>query len=50
MNSAVQAPSLPAGYTQRPVTIDDIAAVAAVFERSEAALGLGSHIFERATA
>jgi mycothiol synthase len=40
VSSAVQAPSLPAGYTQRPVTLDDIAVVGAVFERSEAALGL----------
>jgi ribosomal protein S18 acetylase RimI-like enzyme len=40
VSSAVQAPSLPAGYSQRPVTLDDIAVVGALFERSEAALGL----------
>lgn len=40
MSSAVQAPSLPSGYTQRPVTLDDVAVVGALFDRSEAALGL----------
>ena len=40
MNSAVQAPSLPVGYTQRPATLDDIELVGALFDRSEAALGL----------
>ena len=40
MSSAEQAPSLPAGYTRRPVTLDDVDAIAAMAGRSEAALGL----------
>ena len=40
MSSAVQAPSLPAGYTQRPATLDDIERIGGLFGRSEAALGL----------
>jgi mycothiol synthase len=40
VSSAVQAPSLPAGYTHRPITLDDIAVVGGVFRRSDAALGL----------
>ena len=40
MSSAEQAPSLPAGYTHRPVTLDDVDVVAAMVGRSEAALGL----------
>ena len=40
MSSAVQAPSLPAGYTQRPATLDDVEVVGALIGRSEAALGL----------
>jgi mycothiol synthase len=40
VSSAVQAPSLPAGYTHRPVTLDDIGVIGGLFQRSEAALGL----------
>jgi ribosomal protein S18 acetylase RimI-like enzyme len=40
VSSAEQAPSLPAGYTHRPVTLDDVDVVAAMSGRSEAALGL----------
>jgi mycothiol synthase len=40
VSSADQAPSLPAGYTHRPVTLDDVDVVAAMAGRSEAALGL----------
>jgi TPR repeat protein len=40
VSSAEQAPSLPAGYTQRPATLEDIAAVGALFRRSEDRLGL----------
>ena len=40
VSSAEQAPSLPAGYTHRPVTLDDVDVIAAMAGRSEAALGL----------
>jgi mycothiol synthase len=40
VSSAVQAPSLPAGYTQRPATLDDVELIGALLQRSEAALGL----------
>ena len=40
MSSAVQAPSLPAGYTHRPASLDDVELIGALIGRSEAALGL----------
>jgi len=40
VSSAVQAPSLPLGYTQRPATLDDVQGIGALFDRSETALGL----------
>jgi ribosomal protein S18 acetylase RimI-like enzyme len=40
VSSAVQAPPLPAGYTHRPATLDDVELIGALIGRSEAALGL----------